>query len=166
MARYEFEFGTTEAELANALGLPEGSVVFTLDWPTLIVDTPTLTPGQEKGLDSFMNANAPRSSAIEINEQTSTSYTLVLADGGKLVRLTNASAITLTIPPASSVDFPIGTQIMLQQGGAGQVTIAAGSGVTLNAASSEVVTVAQYSVAGVMKTASDTWVALGDLTTA
>lgn len=100
-----------------------------------------------------------------INEQTGTSYTLVLADQGKLIRLTNGSAITLTVPPNSSVAFPLGTQIMFEQGGAGQVTVTAGSGVTLNAANSEVVTTAQYAVGGIMKVAQDTWVAVGDLTT-
>jgi hypothetical protein len=44
----------------------------------------------------------------------------------------NASPIALTIPPNSSVAYGIGTQINIMQLGAGQVTITAGAGVTLN----------------------------------
>jgi hypothetical protein len=69
---------------------------------------------------------------IAINAQTGTTYTTVLADDGKLVTCDNASPIALTIPPASSVAYGIGTQINIMQLGAGQVTITAGAGVTLN----------------------------------
>ena len=58
-----------------------------------------------------------------INAQTGTSYTLVLSDEGKLVTLTSATAVTLTIPTNASVAFPIGTQIDLSQDGAGAVTV-------------------------------------------
>ena len=45
--------------------------------------------------------------------QTGTAYTLVLADAFKLVAMNNAAANTLTVPPNSSVAFPIGTRIDL-----------------------------------------------------
>ena len=41
-----------------------------------------------------------------MNPQTGTSYTLVLADAAKIVECANAAAITLTVPPNSSVAFP------------------------------------------------------------
>lgn len=93
---------------------------------------------------------------VGINDQTGTTYTLVLADAGKDVRCTNASAITLTVPPNSSVAFPVGTWLLFSQGGAGIVTAAAGAGVTLNAAFG-VDTSAQYDVRGLEKTDTDTW---------
>mgnify|MGYP000671901983 CR=1 FL=1 len=43
------------------------------------------------------------------------SYTLVLADSGKMVEMNNASANTLTIPPNSSVALPVGTTITVLQ---------------------------------------------------
>lgn len=100
---------------------------------------------------------------IAINAQTGTTYTAVLADDGKLVTCDNASAITFTVPPNSSVAFGIGTQINIMQLGAGQVTIAAGSGVTLRSAGSKLKTSAQYAVATCCKIATDTWVVVGNL---
>lgn len=99
------------------------------------------------------------------NAQTGTSYTLVLTDVAKVVKLTNAAAITLTVPPNSSVAFPTGTQILLYQGGAGQVTITAGAGVTINSSGSKLKLTNQYSVAGLLKLATDEWVAFGNLAT-
>lgn len=91
-------------------------------------------------------------------------YTLVLADGGKSIDLTKGTAATVTIPPASSVAFPVGTVIEVWQGGAGQVTVAAGGGVTLRAPSGAK-TAAQYAVVRVRKVAADTWVLSGNATT-
>lgn len=98
------------------------------------------------------------------NAQTGTSYTLALTDAAKLVTLTNAAAITLTVPPNSSVAFPIGTQVLLYQGGAGTVTITPGSGVTVNSNGSKLDTNGQYSIAGLIKLATDEWAAFGNLT--
>jgi len=91
-----------------------------------------------------------------INDQTGTSYTLVLTDAGKDVRCSNAAAITLTIPPNSSVAFPIGSVVLFSQGGAGAVTATAGSGVTLRAAYGSATT-ALYDIRGLEKTDTDTW---------
>ena len=101
-------------------------------------------------------------SNISINAQTGTTYTTVLTDRSKLVTLDNASAVTVTIPPNSSVAYPTGTKIDLLAKGAGQVTVAAGAGVTVN--SSQTLNLrAQWSAASVVKLATDTWVLLGDL---
>jgi hypothetical protein len=97
-----------------------------------------------------------------INTQTGTTYTPVLDDASKLVTLSNASAITLTIPPNSSVAYPVGTKIDIAQLGAGQVTVAQGSGVTVNSTPTLKLR-AQYSAATCIKTATDTWLLVGDL---
>jgi hypothetical protein len=99
----------------------------------------------------------------QLNAQTATTYTLALTDVAKVVTLSNAAAITLTVPADSSVAFPIGTQILLYQGGAGQVTITAGSGVTIRSESSKLKITGQYGVAGLLKLATDEWVAFGNL---
>ena len=44
------------------------------------------------------------------NVQTGTTYTFVLGDNGQLVTLSNASAVTATIPPHSSVAWPVGAR--------------------------------------------------------
>lgn len=102
-------------------------------------------------------------SMIALNAITTTTYTTVLGDDGKLVTLDNASAITVTIPPNGTVAYGIGTQINLMQLGAGQVTIAAGAGVTLRSPGSRLKTSAQYAVATCCKIATDTWVVVGNL---
>lgn len=97
-----------------------------------------------------------------INAQTGTTYTLVLTDVGKFVTMTNASASTLTVPPNSSVAFPVGTVIEGAQLGAGQVTLTAGAGVTLSATPG-LKTAAQYATFGLLKLATNTWLAYGRL---
>jgi len=102
------------------------------------------------------------SSQVAINAQTGTTYTTVLTDASKLVTLNNASAITLTIPPNSSVAYPVGTKIDLLQIGAGQVTVAGGSGVTVNSTPTLKLRT-QYSGATCIQYAADTWILAGDL---
>lgn len=99
---------------------------------------------------------------LAINAQTGTTYTLVLTDNGKLLTHSNAAAITVTVPLNSSVAFPVGSQVTLAQIGAGKVTVAATGGVTVNATPSLGFR-AQYSSAALIKTATDTWLLVGDL---
>ena len=95
------------------------------------------------------------------NAQTGTSYTLALTDVAKVVSLTNAASITLTIPTNATVAFPTGTQILLYQGGAGQVTVG-GAGVTIRSQGAKLKLAAQYAVAGLLKVATDEWVFFGN----
>ena len=92
----------------------------------------------------------------------SASYTLVLGDAAKMVEMNNGSANNLTVPPNSSVAFPVGTVIDVLQIGAGQTTIVADSGVTINYAIGLKLR-AQWSAASLVKRATNTWVAIGDL---
>jgi hypothetical protein len=98
-----------------------------------------------------------------LNSQAA-SYTLVLTDASKVLPVSNASANTVTVPPNSSVAFPIGSVVTLIQTGAGQTTITAGAGVTIRSENSKLKIKAQYAVAGLLKTDTDTWVAFGNLT--
>jgi hypothetical protein len=96
------------------------------------------------------------------NQQSGTTYTIVVADVNKLVELSNASAITLTVPTNSATPgFGVGDQINLLQTGAGQVTVG-GAGVTINGTPGLKLR-AQYSSATLIKRATDTWVLIGDL---
>jgi hypothetical protein len=79
-----------------------------------------------------------------------------------MVTLDNGSAITLTVPPNSSVAFPTGSRIALLQKGAGQVTVAQGSGVTVN--TSETLKLQdQWAAAELIKLDTDSWVLVGRL---
>ncbi len=100
---------------------------------------------------------------LQINAQTGTTYTFVLGDAGKLVTSSNASAQTLTVPPNSSVAYTVGTQILVTQVGAGRLTLAEGSGVTINSGDSMKSLSDQYCLASLIKTATDTWLLVGNL---
>lgn len=101
--------------------------------------------------------------ANTVSSQTGTTYTAVLGDADTYIRFSNASSITFTIPPNSSVAFPVGTVIEMEQAGAGALSVAAGSGVTINSRGSDLTLAGQYSVAAIKKVATDTWTLTGDL---
>jgi hypothetical protein len=98
---------------------------------------------------------------VTLNAQTGTTYTLVLTDNGRLVTLSNAAAITLTVPTNASVAFATGAVINIQQIGAGQVTVAGAGGVTVTGTGTKLRT--QYSAAALVKTGTDSWTLIGDL---
>jgi hypothetical protein len=89
----------------------------------------------------------------------------VLTDANNLVEMNNAAANTLTVPPNSSVAFALGTQIVVTQYGAGQTTIAQGSGVTIRSSGNKLKLTGQYSSATLIKRGTNEWVLYGDITT-
>jgi len=97
------------------------------------------------------------------NAQTGTTYTLVIGDKDKIVTADNAAAVTVTVPPSV---FSANDIINVQQIGAGQVSFAQGSGVTITstgATSTAPKLRARYSAASVICTASNTFTIIGDL---
>jgi hypothetical protein len=90
------------------------------------------------------------------NTQTD-SYTLVLGDAGKVVEQNKATANNLTVPPNSSVAFPVGTEIRVIQYGAGATTLVAGSGVTLRSLAGNLLLAGQYAWADLVKRGTDEW---------
>ena len=107
--------------------------------------------------------NALATAMIAIRASTATSTTALLTDDGKLITMSNASANTFTVPPNSSVAFGIGTQLNIAQLGAGQTTIVAGAGVTLNSAGAKLKLSAQYAIATCVKTDTNEWFVVGNL---
>jgi hypothetical protein len=137
------------------------------DIDTAMVDLKGGTTGQvlskASGTDLDFTWIEQDDTTISFNAQTGTTYTLVAADLGKIVTLSNASPITLTVPPSV---FTTGNIINIQQIGAGQVTLAQGAGVTITstgATASAPKLRAQYSAASIICTGSDTFTVVGDL---
>jgi hypothetical protein len=120
---------------------------------------PTFTSGQ---VLTAAEQNVLASAIVAINAQTGTTYTAQASDVGKLITLSNAAAIALTIPPSV---FDVGDQINIMQGtgGSGVVTIS-GASVTLNSNGAKLKTNGQYAVATILCIASDTFVVVGNLT--
>jgi hypothetical protein len=109
------------------------------------------------------NTVASYTTKMAFNAQTGTTYTLVAADLGKWVTASNASPITITIPPSV---FSAGNIINVQRIGAGLVTFAQGAGVTITstgATASAPKLRAQYSAGTVVCTASNTFTIVGDI---
>jgi hypothetical protein len=103
---------------------------------------------------------------VATNPQTGTSYTLALADNGKLVTLANVSPVAVTIPLNSSIALPVGAVIMMAAYGAGAVTISGAGGVTVvsnGATAASPVIRTQYSSVGAIQTSANNWLVVGDL---
>lgn len=105
---------------------------------------------------------APRE--VTINTKT-VQYTLVLGDNYKLIELNFSSGNNIIIPTNAAQPFPIGTQIILSQYGAGQVTVVPDTGVTLRSSGGKTKTSAQYAMATLIKRGTNEWYLAGDLTT-
>ena len=100
---------------------------------------------------------------LSFNAQTGTTYTLVASDSAKLVTTSNASAVTVTIPPSV---FSAGNQINVQSIGVGLTSFAAGAGVTITstgATSAAPILRARYSACTIICTASNVFTVIGDL---
>jgi len=98
----------------------------------------------------------------QVIDTKSTTYTAVLLDAGKLLKFTNSSTVDLVIPTNASDAFEIGQRIDLTQFGTGQVEVVGDTGVTIRATPTNKLR-AQYSVASVIKIATDEWLLAGDL---
>ncbi len=101
---------------------------------------------------------------VAITSSSSTSYTLLLSDDGKLVEMTSSSSNTIYIPTDASVAFPVGTQITVLRAGTGPTAIAASASATTTVNATPGLNLrAQWSSAVLVKRAANSWVVLGDL---
>ncbi len=149
--------------------LPADFEVFGQAVDTALADLKGGTTGQVLAKASGTNMDftwiEQDDTTISFNAQTGTTYTLVAADLGKIVTLSNASGITLTVPPSV---FATGNIINIQQIGAGQVTLAQGAGVTITSTGSGTdgnapKLRAKFSAASIICTGSNTFTVIGDI---
>jgi hypothetical protein len=121
---------------------------------------------------ALLNRNPIATATVLINAQTGTTYTVTDiaggSDAGKLITASNASPITISIPTdaTANANFPIGTQILVMQLGAGQVTVSAvTSGTTAVNGKNGLKTSGQYAIISLIKVAANSWIVGGDATT-
>ena len=100
---------------------------------------------------------------VRKNTLSGNSYTLVLTDRDSLLEVGNGADVNVNIPTNSSVAFPIGTQILVVQSGAGQCIITPSVGVNVYSEGSKVKTVGQYALATLIKCDTDSWYLGGNL---
>jgi hypothetical protein len=113
--------------------------------------------------NTTLDGTAIAKQGMPIVTEAGTTKTFALTDIGAYVRTTSGSAVTITVPANSSVAFPTGTEIVVFQAGAGQVTFAAAGGVTINSKDSNLKITGQYSSATLKKIGTDEWDMIGDL---
>ena len=175
-------FASTAARNAAITSPQEGQFAFTKDTNSLwyydgaawvasgatgdiegVTVTSPITGGGTSGTVNIA-FDAKAGTTLGFNAQTGTTYTLVAADASnKLVTTSNASAITVTVPPSI---FAAGEQINVQSIGVGLTSFAQGAGVTITstgASASAPILRARYSAATIICTASNVFTIVGDL---
>lgn len=103
---------------------------------------------------------------LSFNAQTGTTYTPVPSDEDKMVTLTNAAAITVTLPQDSDQAIPVGAAVHFSWGGVGQPTFQLGTGSAWfsgTAPSPGLKIRAKGSAVSAFKMAANTWALVGDL---
>lgn len=161
---YVLVSGTTIKTINSTTLLGSGDI--TLQTPLSKAAGSDINTGTDdaKYVTSKAIADSSLSKIININPQAD-DYTLVLTDAGKLVTINYATGKSLIIPKNSGVLFLVGTQISVCGIGAGQITIAPiDSDVTIISADGALKLRVQYSVATIIKTATNTWLLTGDIT--
>ena len=117
------------------------------------------------GSQGEIGATGADADTLVTTNTQSNSYTLVLDDRDKIVEISNAAVRTVTVPPNSSVAFPIGSQVMVARGDTGSVQILEGAGVTIDSSNNNTYLQYQYSGATLIKKSTNGWWLFGDLTT-
>lgn len=148
----------------QSTAIASGTVTIPAGTATLVSTTATQTL-TNKTIDYNSNtiSNLPAANLdLTLNAQTGTTYTLALSDKNKLVTLNNAASIAVTVPTNANAAFATGSQVNIQQIGDGQVTVAGDTGVTVNGTGLKLR--AKWSAATLIKTGTDTWTIVGDLT--
>lgn len=110
--------------------------------------------------NAALTASNSATNTVPVKTVVTTTYTLVLADQGQAVEFTNAAGCTVTIPPNV---FPTGAALELRQVGVGAVTVAPGSGVTLNQMGTRV-SGGQWAILGLVNRGTNLWLLSGDTT--
>ena len=147
--------------------ITSGSAVLTLPSTT---STLASTSDVSSSLSSYLTTSSATSTYTPLLTTTSTptfssnSYTILSADAHKLLLVTNGStAGTVVVPLNAAQSISVGTVITLTQTGSGQITLSPSGGVTINSYLSQLKFAGQYASVQLIKTGTDTWLAVGNL---
>jgi hypothetical protein len=117
---------------------------------------------------SRLSENTASRNLVGFNSQVANfdaSRTLTLDDLGKVLLINNPSAFTVTVPNDSEANFGIGDRVdILQTGSAANVVTVSAGNATLFAESNKYKLNGQYAAATLIKTAANTWVLIGNIT--
>jgi hypothetical protein len=158
----------TAAKIASAVagsGLAGGAgtaLSVNVDASTIEINSDTLRIKDSGVVTAKLADDAVTSAKIAAPTLTSKtdSFTLALVDENCTMQCNKATGMTTTVP-TSSVAFSTGSVVTLMQYGAGQVTVAGDTGVTVRS-SNGLKLRAQYSMATLVKISDTEWVLSGD----
>ena len=168
-------FGTSSVATSASFALsasfaPGGGTTFPFTGNAVITGSLIITGSAGltvSGSASFANdviMNGVVRNRLNLSTQT-TNYTLALGDEGRLIFMASGGANIVTVPSSSTVNFPIGAQVMLTQSGSGQTRFtSASTGVTLLSANNALKIANRYSAATLIKTDANAWYLFGDIT--
>ena len=156
----ETKLGLTDSNAA-ANAVLVGTGTSTTAWTTSPTVSGTMTAGTVTTTGT-LTAGVAVGQAVDLDRKTA-DYTLVLTDAGKVIEINSGSSENVTIPPNSSVAFPLGTQIVIVRLGAGAVVIVEGSGVTTRSDGDKAKIKSQYSSCVLIKHETNEWYILGNL---
>ncbi len=97
-----------------------------------------------------------------INAQVG-SYTVTLEDLGKIVEVNSSASVVVTVPTDANAPFQIGDRVDILQTGAGQITVAGDTGVTISSEGSKTKLKGQWAAATVIKRGANSWVLIGNI---
>lgn len=117
--------------------------------------------GTVNGLYSIEGGGGPSSDELTVRTEVS-SFTVATSDSANYIQVNNAGAVNVTIPTNAADPIPQGAVIIVEQTGAGQITVVASGGVTANTPET-LKSRKQFSVVSMTKTSTDTWTISGDL---
>ena len=143
--------GIVNADIDASAAIAASKLATTLDLSGKTITLPD---------DSVTAANL--NGVADVNTKTA-NYTLVLADAGRVIEFNSASNLTLTIPTNASVAFSNGTMVTITRRGAGEVTVAGASGVTLRSSDSRTKISKQYAAGALIKLDTNEWLLIGSL---
>ena len=118
--------------------------------------------------DADLSGHKVRMPATQIAKQTTgetyagTSYTIKRRNLGGVLRTTSGSAVTVLVPPSTQLDASDNDVVNILVLGAGQVTVVAGAGVTVNTAET-LKSAKQYAAMMLINTGTDEWLLVGNL---
>ena len=121
----------------------------------------TGTLSDQTDLQAALDAKANK--VLTIRTYTGTTDVLVIGDAGNMVRGNNAAGNVITVPLNATVAFPIGSQVLVSQYGAGQTSFTPEGGVTINSGGAALKIAIRYGCAVLTKTGTNEWNLEGNL---
>jgi hypothetical protein len=167
IAATDVQAAIEELDSEKAAGVHAHNVVTDLT-TTLVPDGNAYLHASGGGVDyhgvvtvmSNIGAAAARPGDVDI---AGTSHTFELTDEGASVRSQSGSATVFTVPLNSAVAFPVGVIIGWAQKGAGELSIAATGGVTINSLNGNLKAAGQHAEGALRKTDTNVWDLVGAL---